>query len=363
VLAWIASVFTFIYSMVLVFKTFTGKFQPEKLDKKPHEAPFGMLISPIILASLVIIIGFFPNILSSTIIAPALGVIMPGLVFDVHISFWHGFTPELFMTLGVIAFGVLLYTTLDKWRQIYDLFPEKLALNRFYDGGIEGMQTFSSNLTRTYMNGFIRTYLVYIFTFFILLLGTTLVWKNAFKLSTNDLSSIGFYEVLLALIIAAASISILFAKSRLTSIILLGAVGYTVALFFVLFRAPDLALTQLVIETVSVSLFLLCFYHLPKLKRNEERIRFKAVNLAVSIGVGAIVTLIALSAHSNKVFESIASYYIENTYKEAAGKNMVNVILVDFRGFDTMFEICVLGIAALGIFAMIKLRLARRNEG
>ncbi|MEN8701466.1 Na+/H+ antiporter subunit A [Bacillus infantis] len=363
VLAWIASVFTFIYSMVLVFKTFTGKFQPEKLDKKPHEAPFGMLISPIILASLVIIIGFFPNILSSTIIAPALGVIMPGLVFDVHISFWHGFTPELFMTLGVIAFGVLLYTTLDKWRQIYDLFPEKLALNRFYDGGIEGMQTFSSNLTRTYMNGFIRTYLVYIFTFFILLLGTTLVWKNAFKLSTNDLSSIGFYEVLLALIIAAASISILFAKSRLTSIILLGAVGYTVALFFVLFRAPDLALTQLVIETVSVSLFLLCFYHLPKLKRNEERIRFKAVNLAVSIGVGAIVTLIALSAHSNKLFDSIASYYIENTYKEAAGKNMVNVILVDFRGFDTMFEICVLGIAALGIFAMIKLRLARRNEG
>ncbi len=363
VLAWIASVFTFIYSMVLVFKTFTGKFQPEKLDKKPHEAPFGMLISPIILASLVVIIGFFPNILSSTIIAPALGVIMPGLVFDVHISFWHGFTPELFMTLGVIAFGVLLYTTLDKWRQIYDLFPEKLALNRFYDGGIEGMQTFSSNLTRTYMNGFIRTYLLYIFTFFILLLGTTLVWKNAFKLSTNDLSSIGFYEVLLALIIAAASISILFAKSRLTSIILLGAVGYTVALFFVLFRAPDLALTQLVIETVSVSLFLLCFYHLPKLKRNEERIRFKAVNLAVSIGVGAIVTLIALSAHSNKLVESIAGYYVENTYKEAAGKNMVNVILVDFRGFDTMFEICVLGIAALGIFAMIKLRLARRNEG
>ncbi|MGD6857779.1 Na+/H+ antiporter subunit A [Bacillus infantis] len=363
VLAWIASVFTFIYSMVLVFKTFTGKFQPEKLDKKPHEAPFGMLISPIILASLVVIIGFFPNILSSTIIAPALGVIMPGLVFDVHISFWHGFTPELFMTLGVIAFGVLLYTTLDKWRQIYDLFPEKLALNRFYDGGIEGMQIFSSNLTRTYMNGFIRTYLLYIFTFFILLLGTTLVWKNAFKLSTNDLSSIGFYEVLLALIIAAASISILFAKSRLTSIILLGAVGYTVALFFVLFRAPDLALTQLVIETVSVSLFLLCFYHLPKLKRNEERIRFKAVNLAVSIGVGAIVTLIALSAHSNKLVESIAGYYVENTYKEAAGKNMVNVILVDFRGFDTMFEICVLGIAALGIFAMIKLRLARRNEG
>ena len=91
---------------------------------------------------------------------------------------------------------------------------------------------------------------------------------------------------------------------------------------------------------------------------------FKMTNALISVGVGAIVTMIALSAHSNKMFPSIAQYYVENTYKEAAGKNMVNVILVDFRGFDTMFEITVLGIAALGIFAMIKLRLegGKKNE-
>jgi multicomponent Na+:H+ antiporter subunit A len=142
----------------------------------------------------------------------------------------------------------------------------------------------------------------------------------------------------------------------LTSIILLGAVGYSVSLFFVIYRAPDLALTQLVIETISVALFLLCFYHLPKLKKREVRVSFKITNALISIGVGVIVTLIALSAHSNKLFESISQYYVENTYKEAAGKNMVNVILVDFRGLDTMFEITVLAIAAIGIFGLIKLR-------
>lgn len=368
VLAWVASVFTFIYSMILVFKTFTGKYQPEKLDKKPHEAPLGMLISPIILASLVIIIFFFPNsLLSENIISPAMASILPSLltnvtVFDVHIGWWHGWGPELYMTIGVIIFGSILYKTYPKWKRVYGIFPEKLTLNRLYDGIMDKAQTGSYSLTKTYMNGSIRSYLVYIFAFFIFILATSLIWKNAFKLDTSNVSSVGIYEVLLALLIIVGSISILFAKTRLASIILLGAVGYTVSLFYVLFRAPDLALTQLVIETVSVALFLVCFYHLPKLRKEESRIRFKLTNAVISVGVGAIVTLIALSAHSNKIFNSISEYYIENTYTEAAGKNMVNVILVDFRGFDTLFEITVLTIAALGIYGMIKLRMTRRDE-
>lgn len=364
VIAWSASVFTFLYSMIYVFKTFTGKYQPEKLEKKPHEAPIGMLVSPVILASLVIIFGIFPNVLSHNIISPAMGSILPSLLengeaFDVHISHWHGFSPELFMTLGVIVFGILLFKTLTKWTAIYRLFPERLSLNHIYDRGLEMIEVASRNITKTYMNGFIRTYLVYIFSFLIFILATTLIYKDAFKLDFSNVAPIRFFEVVLVLIIAVSAITILFAKSRLTSIILLGAVGYTVALFFVIFRAPDLALTQLVIETVSVALFLLAFYHLPQIRRNEERIRFRLTNALISIGVGAIVTLIALSSHSNKMFDSIAEYYVDNTYKKAGGENMVNVILVDFRGFDTMFEITVLGIAALGIFAMIKLRLTR----
>jgi multicomponent Na+:H+ antiporter subunit A len=367
VLAWLASIFTFVYSMILVFKTFTGTFQPEKLDKKPHEAPIGMLISPSILVSLVIIFGIFPNLLSDSLIAPAMAAVLPSLLhagetFEVHISFWHGPTIELFMTIGVIIMGLILYKTSPKWKKVYKTIPEKLSLNHVYDQTIVGVQSASHKLTKMYMNGSIRSYLIYIFTCFITILTITLIWKKAFKLDTSNVSSIGFYEWVLAIFVVVGSISILFVKSRMTSIILLGAVGYTVSLFYIVFRAPDLALTQLVIETISVALFLVCFYHLPKLRKFETRMRFRLTNALISFGVGAVVTAIALSAHSNKLFPSISQYYAENTYEKAAGKNMVNVILVDFRGIDTLFEITVLAIASLGIYGMIKLRLKSGKE-
>ncbi|MGO4887268.1 Na+/H+ antiporter subunit A [Anaerobacillus sp. MEB173] len=368
VLAWIASIFTFIYSMMIVFKTFTGKYQPEKLDKKPHEAPIGMLIPPIVLASLVVIFGFFPNLLSYSLIEPAMASILPNLLepgekFYVNIYMWHGINTELLMTIGVIAIGSLLFLTLRKWSGFYNIFPKKLALNHFYDQGLVSMERGSNKLTNAYMTGSIRNYLVYIFAFFIIILGGALFTLNAFVINTNDLAPIGIYEAILSLVMVIGTVTILFAKSRLTAIISLGAVGYTLALFFVIFRAPDLALTQLVIETVSVALFLLCFYHLPKLKKEISAVRFRLTNAVISLGVGTLVTLIAISAHSTRLFESISNYFVEASYAEAGGKNMVNVILVDFRGFDTMLEVLVLGIAALGIFAMIKLRLAGRNEG
>jgi multicomponent Na+:H+ antiporter subunit A len=366
VIAWIASVFTFLYSMILIFKTFTGKVQSEKLEKKPHEAPMGMLISPIILVSLVVIFGIFPNLLSASLIEPAVSSIQPALAendFHVHIGFWHGWTPELWMTFGVIAIGIILYLTLSKWKGIYGIVSERYSLNALYDLILSMMENSSRVLSEKVMTGSIRNYLVYIFTAFFLLLGLSLFGKDAFRLELGNIAPIGLYEIILSFALVIGSISILFAKSRLTAIILLGAVGYTVSLFFVLFRAPDLALTQLVIETISVALFLLCFYHLPKMaSRKEERLTFKLTNAMISVGVGVVVALIALSSHSQKLFDSISSFYLEKAYTEAGGKNVVNVILVDFRGLDTMFEITVLGIAALGIFAMIRLRLTRRND-
>ncbi|TFD95941.1 Na+/H+ antiporter subunit A [Jeotgalibacillus sp. R-1-5s-1] len=369
VIAWIASVFTFIYSIMLLFKTFLGKLQLDKLPKKPHEAPIGMLISPIVLGALVIVFGFFPNLLSNSMIKPAVEAILPSLVDSgqevyVNIYFWHGFTPELFMTIGIVLFGTLLYATLGKWQGIYNRIPEQFTINGVYDRGLEKGESGSFKLTEGIMTGYMRTYLLYIFGFFVAILLSTLVVRDAFSIDTSNLAEIRIYEVILAVVMIASAITILFAKSRLTSIIALGAVGYSVALFFVFFRAPDLALTQLVIETVSVALFLLCFYHLPEISRKEERMGFRFGNAVISILVGITITLIAISAYSNSsVFESISQYHIDNVYKLAAGGNMVNVILVDFRGFDTLFEICVLGVAALGIYAMVHFRGVRRQKG
>ncbi|NLM21080.1 MAG: DUF4040 domain-containing protein, partial [Peptococcaceae bacterium] len=154
---------------------------------------------------------------------------------------------------------------------------------------------------------------------------------------------------------------VLFAESRLTSIVAVGTLGFFVVFFFALFRAPDLALTQLVVETVTTVLFLLCIYHLPRFRKEISSVGFKAVNAVISVGVGLVVTMLALSANSNRFFESISHFY-EKANELAGANNIVNAILVDFRGFDTMLEILVLSMAGLGVYVLIKLRLAGRNE-
>lgn len=367
VVAWIASVFTFIYSFYFVFHTFAGKHKPEELPKKAHEAPIGMLISPAILAVLVITIFFIPNFVGKWIVNPAVAAIQPFLYdspsdVHVHVAAWHGsITPELAMTIGIFIIGGLMFWTLRKWQRSYDAFPDKVSLNRLYDNLMYLSDGGANRFSAVYMTGFIRSYLVYMFGFFILIVLSTLVLNEAFAFDLSDLAPIGFYEIVIVLALVGGTITILAAKSRLTAIIALGAVGYSVALFFVIFRAPDLALTQLVIETISVALFLLAFYHLPKASKKEERIRFKVGNGLIALGVGVTMTLVALSAHSQKILPSISEYYKETVYSEAGGGNIVNVILVDYRGFDTLFEITVLGIAGIGIITMIKLRLTKKE--
>lgn len=368
IIAWIASVFTFVYSFYFVFKTFTGKLKTDQLPTKPHEAPIGMLISPVILAVLVITIFFIPNVITDTFVKPAVAAIQPFLYsspaeVDIHVSAWHGLNTELFMTIGIFVLGLFLFFTLSKWQKVYNVFPKKLTLNGLYDFVMNVLlDSWMSSLSKTYMTGSIRRYLGYMFGAISIIVIGTLFIKNAFMVSFEGSSPISLYQVILIIVLVIGTITTVFAKSRITSIVALGAVGYTVSLFFVIFNAPDLALTQLVIETISVALFLLAFYHLPKFQKVEERTRFRFGRAFISIAVGIMVTLVALSAHSQKLIPSIADYYKETVYSLAGGGNIVNVILVDYRGFDTLFEITVLAIAGMAIFGMIKLRLNRKEK-
>lgn len=369
VIAWIASVFTFIYSFYFVFKTFTGKGNIEELSHKPHEAPVGMLISPVILAALVVVLFFIPNIIADTFIKPAVMAIQPFLYsspeqIDIHVMAWHGhFTPELLMTIGIVLLGLVLFLTLSKWQKIYSLWPSKLTLNNLYDFIVyELCDKWVGRFSGVYMTGSIRRYLSIMLGSISIIVIMTLFVQDAFKITFDGASPIHIYQIIVIIVLIIGTITTVFARSRITSIVALGLVGYTVSLFFVMFNAPDLALTQLVIETISVALFLLAFYHLPKYKKEEERTRFRFGRAFVSIAVGAMVTLVALSAHSQKLIGSISEYYKETVYSLAGGGNIVNVILVDYRGFDTLFEIAVLSIAGIAIYAMIKLRLSKKGE-
>ncbi|QTB26200.1 Na+/H+ antiporter subunit A [Lysinibacillus sphaericus] len=367
IVAWVASIFTFIYSFYFVFRTFNGNYKPEQLPHKPHEAPIGMLVSPMLLAGLVVLIFFIPNFIGDTFVKPAVLAIQPFLYevpqdIDIHVSAWHGINPELLMTIGIIIIGVLLFVSLPKWQGMYQRFPKAFTLNNAYDKIMQGLDVGLNRLSRLYMTGSMRHYLLYMFSGIAIIVIGSLFVKNAFSFSFQETAPIRPYEIILVVVLLIGTAITILAKSRLTAIIGLGSVGYTVALFFVIFNAPDLALTQLVIETISVALFLMAFYHLPKLSKREERMRFQLNRAVVSITIGAMVTLVALSAHSQKLIPSISKYYEETVYSLAGGGNIVNVILVDYRGFDTLFEITVLGIAGMAILAMIKLRMNRKEK-
>ncbi|WP_019849713.1 Na+/H+ antiporter subunit A [Desulfitobacterium sp. PCE1] len=364
VLAWIASILTFVYCMIMVFRTFTG--QPKhKLGKQAHEAPLGMLIPPIVLAALVVILFFFPNVLVQYVLAPAWAAVLPPLaqegLLTVHVSPWHGVTPELLMTLGVIVFGLILYKTLKKWQKLYRTYPQALTLNHIYETSLERMESLSLSLTKRYMTGSLRDYLIYILTFIIVAVGGAMVFSKGIVFDPSLDASFSIYELALLAAMVISAVTVLLAQTRLTSVVAVGSLGFLVVFFFVLFRAPDLALTQLVVETITTVLFLLCFYHLPKLKKENTPLPTKVVNGLVSLAIGIVMTMVALSANGNPLPESISGYY-ENAYELAGAKNIVNAILVDFRGFDTMLEILVLSMAGLGVYTLIKLRMAGGKE-
>ena len=370
IIGWVASIFTFVYCAILFFKTFTGKFQPEKLSvKHVHEAPIGMLISPMILAVLVVLFGLFPNLIAYSLIEPAMAAILPGILdqgqhFHVHISHWHGFNLELWMTVGVIVFGTLIFISMKKWSKSSFYQRERDIFNRAYDNGYDGLIKGSQFITRLQMTGRLRDYFIFMIAFMILILGYTMVQFDAFSINTTNLSPIQPYMWILSIIFIGSVIAVPFISNRITAIIVVGITGFLVSLMFVLFRAPDLALTQLLVEAVTTVLFMLVFYHLPKLRKEKIKVPFKMVNLLISIAGGFIITLVALSSYalgSDAGLPSISEFYVENAKKLAGGYNIVNVILVDFRGLDTMLEILVLGIAALAVVAFIKLRM-KGNE-
>ncbi|NBB88586.1 MAG: DUF4040 domain-containing protein, partial [Bacteroidetes bacterium] len=147
---------------------------------------------------------------------------------------------------------------------------------------------------------------------------------------------------------------VVFATSRLEAVIALGVVGYSLSLFFMDFGAPDLAMTQFAIDTLTVVLFMLVLYRLPKyLNYSQTGARIRDGVIAISFG--GLITLLALAIIQEPISKEISQYYADNAYLLAKGKNIVNVILVDYRGIDTFGEITVITIAAIGVYGLLHL--------
>jgi len=353
-LAVFGSIFTFVYSMYLFFGLFSNR-KKHQLAKNPKEAKFGMLFSPIILTLGVILIGLFPNWINDRLITFAATAVSNDMNYET-IKFWHGFSTPLVMSLVVVGLGSFLYIFKAKWEGIYKALPGKLSFNRVYDWLVKKLYDYPLAINKVHMTGSVRNYMAIILAALSLISFLFMFMTGGFTFSTNDLANITALEITIIIMIIAAAIGTLFMNHKVSAILVLGIVGYGVAMLFVLYRAPDLALTQLVIETVTVVLFLLAFYHLPRLEKRTESFATKFVNLVIAIAFGGLMTMVGISAHSTEWFDKISDYFIETSLSIAGGRNVVNVILVDMRGIDTLFEITVLGIAGLAVFSLIKLR-------
>jgi multisubunit Na+/H+ antiporter MnhB subunit len=212
--------------------------------------------------------------------------------------------------------------------------------------------------TRLLQSGYLRYYLMIVFVSTAGLAGATLIGRGRL-VEPEDWSGLHFYDVGLVVLILLATVATVLAKSRLAAIAALGVVGYGVALVFVLFGAPDVAMTQFLVETLTVILFVLVFYHLresPALSRPLARGR----DALLAAAVGVLMTALVLVATDLQYHPPISSEFVKRSVREAHGRNLVNVILVDFRGLDTLGEITVLAAAGIGVYALLKLRVEKK---
>lgn len=349
-----------LYAGFLVgIKPFSGPL-PEVYNKirLPN---FMLWLPPAILAFLGVLFGLFPALIQDGLVQPALwalGVPTP----DLHIKLWHGFNTVLLLSSITIAAGSLVYFSvkISEKRISASTKFETISPKTIIFKMAATFEKFSMKWTGFFQNGYLRNYINTILLFSIVSLGILLFSHIRLNIDFNAMTDITILEMATLVILI---ISILFAvttQSRLAAVAALGVVGLSIAMIFLFYSAPDLAMTQFAIDTLTMILFVLVLYRLPKyLNLTNRRNRLKDIIIATAFG--AMIALLSLEVWQETHNAETSRFYAENAYTLAKGKNVVNVILVDFRGIDTLMESVVLTIAAIGVFSLLKLRLHQKD--
>lgn len=360
--AFLTNGLTITAALLVAYKPFFGA----KLSapQHPHEVSLSMWLGPATLGVLGLLFGLLAGSVGEFLIGPAVNAVQHHAT-EVHLALWHGFSMILILSLVTIAFGVLVYwkrELLGQWFAPANVIS-KWGPEQWYFWTLDGTLGFGRWQTRRLQSGYLRNYLL------IIIFSTTgLGLYTLFRynvLSQNiifrpiDITS---YEFMFMLLIVASAVVVTRMRSRLAAVAALGVVGYGVAILFVLYGAPDLAMTQFSIETLSVILLVLVLYRLPRFIQFPRSRSKKITEITASVLGGAFMTLLVLLVTALPADSRLAPYFAENSFLLAHGHNVVNVILVDFRGFDTMGEITVLGLAAIGVFGLLKLRLDKNDH-
>ncbi|NYT72285.1 putative monovalent cation/H+ antiporter subunit A [Halomonas sp. QX-2] len=358
--AFLASILTIAVAFIVALRPFYGKRHQTPLE--PHEAPFSMLIGPALLAMVSLLLGLIPAVLGADALLTATATAISGQTVEVALSLWYGINVALIMSIVSLGLGFLLFKRWDTVRGKLSVLAPVMrhGPEAGYESIMNGIVHFSEWQTRILQNGYMRNYILVMLITLIALIGNSILLRHSPQFAFD--LDVRFHEVVVAGSMVMGALFATISRSRLGAVVSVGIMGFSIALIFILFSAPDLAITQLLVETLTVILLVLVLFRLPRfsnLSTSLERIR----DGAVAAMVGILICLLIMTSWSIQQFEPISTYMIENSAPLAYGRNIVNVILVDYRALDTLGEMFVLALAAIGVIAMLKLRHGDERNG
>ncbi|MDM8349246.1 monovalent cation/H+ antiporter subunit A [Pseudomonas sp. sp1636] len=349
--ATLAGVFSVAYSLRFIHDVFFNG-EPINLPKyPPHEPPRYMKLPVEVLVFLCLLVGIVPAYTVAPLLAVAATAALGGSLPEYSLAIWHGFNLPLLMSFIALFGGILVYLCRQPLFRWYAGLPSMDA-RLLFEQGMLLLVRICLAITKRLENGSLQHYLG-------LLLGAALVVvtfalsplpqvTGALALTPVD----GITALGLGVLALAALATVVFHRQRLVSLLMLSVVGLMVALAFARYSAPDLALTQLSVEVVTIVLLMLALYFLPAQTRGESSSIRGLRDFILAAGFGVMVAILVFAVLT-RPYDSISSFFLENSLSGGGGSNVVNVILVDFRGFDTLGEISVLAIAGVGIYAML----------
>ena len=355
-----AGVFTALYHLRFLSEPYWQAAEGEA-PKHPHDPPLGMLAAPAILVLMALAFGLAPGLIEHSLVAPAAEATLGGGAhLKLHLGLWHGVNLALIMSLITMALGLALYFGFSHVKAVLDaaarIWGNAPAPNKLYDASMDWLRNGTWEILLLIQDGNLRRYMR-----LMLVLPTAaalyLVWRmdwgaNVFP---ENFAGASFLLVVIAMMIMAAALATALFKRRISAILALGTMGYGISGLYLLLKAPDLALTQIMIESASVVLFLLVFYYLPELKPIPRSAAKKIRDWGIAVGLGVCATLAMAAAMNTHKFRTIADYFMRTSKPVAGFKNVVNAIIVDYRGYDTLGEITVLVIAGIAIYAIVRL--------
>ena len=358
IVATLAGLFAVAYSVRMVHGVFfDGDIGRDVPNKDAHEPHIGMRAPAILLATLCIAVGILPALLLENIVnAGARASINDPAFKGVHLAIWHGFNLPLLMSAIALLGGVIFYFALAKGGKLREIdldpyfgpFQGKLLFDRF----LKFLLLNSRKFKRATETGSLQNYLLWIVIFAVTMVAIPM-FGQGITTGTRELTNAPLIAIVLWLLLFSACWMMLwFHHERIKAVLISGAVGLVVTMVFLTLSAPDLALTQITVDVVTTVLLLMSLSLLPQLTPYESsrsrRWRDAVIAIVAGLGIGWIAWLILTRDHN-----SISWFFLQQSMPLGGGSNVVNVILVDFRGFDTFGEITVLGIAAIGALCMM----------